>query len=104
MNIATWILVVAGILWVIYLCKKEDIKETCETLDLDGFLEEWWDRKFTRKDFAKYIYGENYTTNQYKNLGHCLRNAIGEKIRELNEWKNPRVYQKVRPKNLKKLK
>ena len=94
MTCATCIFVVVGILWIVYLGNERQKKEWDK---LDEFLNERWNKEFTRADFVKYTYGQNYasSTSQYKALGNVLRNAVEDgRIIDLNEW-NPRSYQRV---------
>lgn len=86
-----WVLLVSWILWILFLWSEAEWG-----LALEDFLETWGNQKFTRHDFAQFLYGKKVEAKdyKYKRLGRILRNAIGGLI-EVSWSNNNRITYKI---------
>lgn len=56
-----WVLLVAGILWILVLWSEAE-----SGISLEDFLENIGNKEFTRHDFAKFLYGKEVEAKDYK--------------------------------------
>lgn len=94
-----WVLLVAGILWILVLWSEAE-----SGISLEDFLENIGNKEFTRHDFAKFLYGKEVEAKdyKYKRLGRILRNAIGDLIQESWSKNNRITYKKIEKENKQK--